>query len=245
MTDISVRTIKTYGNTDQRWIGPGGQRALRDNDTITLDRSGFDLVTNFPNGFIPSGIVLGKITSSGLYVPYAGRSAEVQTITVDATGGNFTLKLDGETTANISATATAAAVKAALETLSNVSPGDVTVTGGPGGAGGATPYSVTFGGRWLGLDVPTLVATGVSLTGGASTVVVATGTGGGSTASDGSEIAVGFLAVPVAYDRNSASTADLPAPLYWHGEVVESFLPAHHGLDAAAKADLAAKFRFV
>ena len=137
MADISVRASRTLVNEDQRWIAPGGITALRDNDTITLDRSAFDLVTAFPNGFIPSGVVLGRITATGLYGPYA-----------DA------------------------------------------------GAGG--------------LDT-----------------------------------AVGFLAVSVVADRNSAATADILAALYWHGEVLEAFLPTNHGLTAAARTDMAAKFRLI
>jgi len=35
------------------------------------------------------------------------------------------------------------------------------------------------------------------------------------------------------------------AALYWHGEVVESFLPTGHGLTTAGKTDLAPHFRFV
>lgn len=136
MSDISVRS-KAYGNEDQRWIGPGGISALEDNATITVDRSAFDLVTAFPNGYLPSGIVLGKITASGLYGPYDDAAV------------------------------------------------------------------------------------------------------------DGRAVAAGFLAVTVEADPASAATADIVAALYWHGEVVEAFLPTGHGLDAAGRADLAAKFRFV
>lgn len=134
---INVRPGKTFLNEDQRWIGAGGITALRDMDTITLDRSAFDLVTAFPNGFIPSGVTLAKITATGLYGPY-----------------------------------------------------------NDGGSGGLA-------------------------------------------------VAVGFLAVSVPIDALGAAADDEPAALYWHGEVVESYLPTGHGLDAAGKVDLAAKFRFI
>jgi Bacteriophage lambda head decoration protein D len=76
MSDISVRAGSTYINEDQRWIGPATIGELRTStDTITLDRSAFDLVTAFPNGIIPSGVVLGKITATGLYAPYADAGA--------------------------------------------------------------------------------------------------------------------------------------------------------------------------
>lgn len=140
MSDISVRAGQTYSNTDQRWIAGNVLSALRDLDGITLARNQFDLVTTFPNGYIPSGICLGKVTAAGATQNMYG------------------------------------------------------------------PYD--------------------------------------DAATDGTQVAVGFLAVPVTYDRNS--TANIAgAALMWKGEVVEAFLPTNHGLDAAGKTDLAAKFRFV
>lgn len=51
---------------------------------------------------------------------------------------------------------------------------------------------------------------------------------------DGREVARGHLfdAVKVTANRNAG------AALYWHGQVREGKLPADHGLDAGAKADL-------
>jgi hypothetical protein len=74
--DLSVRAGTTFTNGDQRWISGATLNALRHStSTITLARSTFDLVTAFPNGFIPSGIVLGRITGAGatqyMYGPYA------------------------------------------------------------------------------------------------------------------------------------------------------------------------------
>lgn len=131
--DIAVRDGKTFLNENQTWIGKTD--ALRDADSITLDRSAFDLAVTFADGFIPSGVALGRITATGLYGPYD------------------------------------------------------------------------------------------------------------DTAVDGTEVAAGFLVASIAYDRNSS--ADLGAALMWHGEVIEANLPTDHGLDAAGKVDLAAKFRFV
>jgi hypothetical protein len=59
-------------------------------------------------------------------------------ITADATaasGGDFTLTVDGQTTGAIAYNAAAATILAALEALSNLVPGDVTVTDGGGGIG--------------------------------------------------------------------------------------------------------------
>lgn len=240
---IAVRTKNTYVTSeDQRWVAPGGIRDLANADSITLDRSAFDLVTAFPNGFLPSGVALGKITATGLYGPYGASPSEVQTLTRTSTGGTITLSFDGSpVSATIPASAagfTAAATQTALEGLSTINPGDVVVTGAAGG-----PLTVTFGGRYVGQNVPQLVVDNTSATGG--TITAATTTAGGGAASDGTEVCAGFLAVSVPMDPAASATADEPAALYWRGEVVESLLPTGHGLDAAAKADLAAKFRFV
>ncbi len=126
---------RTYVGKDQRWIGK--TEALKDADTVTLDRSGFDLVTAFPNGVIPSGICLGKITATGLYVKYD------------------------------------------------------------------------------------------------------------NAATNGAEVAAGFLVDDIEMAKDGNANDDELGALMWNGEVVEAYLPTGHGLDAAGKTDLAAKFRFV
>jgi hypothetical protein len=71
------------------------------------------------------------------------RSNEVEEIKVNATGGTYTIKYGAETTGPIPYNATAPQVQTALEALPALT-GNVTVTGGPGGSGGKTPYVVTF-----------------------------------------------------------------------------------------------------
>lgn len=111
----------------------------------------------------------------------AGGVNEVQTITLgSATAGTVTLTVAGQTTASIPYNATAAAVQAALEALTNVAPGDVTVTGS------AWPalLTITFTGVFASTDVAPITVTATGLTGG--TPVVATTTPG--SASDFLEI---------------------------------------------------------
>ena len=103
-------------------------------------------------------------------------TAEVQTVTITGTptGGTFTLNFNGQTTAGIAFNAAAAAVQSALEALSNLVPGDVTVTGSAGG-----PYTVTF--TIAEGNVPQLISNAAGLTGGSSPgVTVATTTQGSS-----------------------------------------------------------------
>lgn len=95
------------------------------------------------------------------------------------TGGTFTLTIDlgsgNETTAAIAYNATAATVQAAIEGLASVTPGDVTVTGGPGPG---TPWFVTFKGTYAGTDVNSFSVDGTSLTGNGSVAVTTTTQGG-------------------------------------------------------------------
>ncbi len=72
---------------------------------------------------------------------------EVQQLTVTATEGTYTLRpaaLGEEATAPIAWDASAEAVQHALEALAGVGAGNVSVTGGPGDAGGSKPYTITW-----------------------------------------------------------------------------------------------------
>jgi len=66
MTDISVSKT-TYQVEKLSWLLDDGGW---EKESITLDISTFTAGTHYPNGFIPSGTNLGKITATGLYGPY-------------------------------------------------------------------------------------------------------------------------------------------------------------------------------
>ena len=143
---------------------------------------------------IKGGTSLGKVTLTEKYGPYLAQTSEVQTVAITGspTAGSFTLTFAGQTTAPIAWNATAAAVQAALEGLSNINPGDVTVTGGPLPG---TAVVVTFKGRYLGTDVATMTDTS-SLTGGTTPdagVTVTTAGGADPAGLDGREVGVGLL----------------------------------------------------
>lgn len=238
----------------------GGFKYLKDDrgrnrmETITLDTSLFTKATHYANGVLAAGIALAKVTATSLFGPYAGDVQESVSIAVDATGGTWRINFQGETTADISATATAAQVKAAIELLNDVNVGDITVTGGPGNAGGTTPYVIAFTstGQYGGLDAPAITTT-VSgtpplLTGGAATAAVTT-TAGGSTASNGLQTCAGLLG-----DRNPINLVTVPAlvvaQLQWEGDIIAANLPIAPGasgggyIDDAAKAQLGRNFRW-
>lgn len=237
--DMIVRS-ETYGQGDHTWLGSA--HGTETGETITLDLSTFDFVSDFPDGYLPSGVCLGLITASGLYGAYGASPSEVQTITVDATGGNWTITFNGETTGNIPTNSSAATVQAALEATSAIDPGDVTVT--RSGSANSYVYTLTFAGQYLGKNVPACTTGAGSLTGGAGTATVATSTGGGGTVSDGSETLVGHLLHDVKVDADNTDGVAL-GTLFTHGKVKESKLPTHHGLDAAGKADVAGRIRYI
>lgn len=75
MSDISVRR-STFQSENRSWLlGPTGV-GPGDNPSIVLDVSAFTAGTHYPNGFIPSGTVLGKITATGLYGPYLASASD-------------------------------------------------------------------------------------------------------------------------------------------------------------------------
>jgi hypothetical protein len=81
----------------------------------------------------------------------------VQHLTVTATEGTYTLRpisLSEEPTAPIEWDAKAETVQHALEALAGVGAGNVTVTGGPGDAGGSTPYTITWVGALSASKLP-------------------------------------------------------------------------------------------
>lgn len=222
--------IQPYSSTETLAVGRPwlmSMLGIEANESVTLDLTQFteNLHWTAPSAFQPdrkmkSGIPLGKNTSTGLFEPYSPVTNEVQTATITGapTGGTFTLTFSGQTTSAIAYNATAAAVQTALEALSNVNPGDIVVTGNAGG-----PYTLTFGGQYLGDNVASITATS-SLTGGTSPgVTMATTTAGGTaTATDGTQTFRGFLFTEVAFSPTATKCA---APLMVHGQIDVSQLP--------------------
>jgi hypothetical protein len=141
---------------------------------------------------LKSGVMAsGKFTATldpGNYV-LIGFVDEVQEVKVDATAGQFKLTFEGQQTANIAYNATAAKVREELEALSNLAPGDIEVTGGPGSSGGGTPYGIKFLGEYAGTNVATITAANgtTPLSGGGAAVTVTTKTQGSKAGAGGTQ----------------------------------------------------------
>lgn len=119
------------------------------------------------NGSVIGGIYLSRANKISLR-RLAGRGSafsadilptgtnDVQTITVTATAGTFTLGFTGVTTAPLAYTATALDVQTALQGLSTIGAGNVQVTGA---------YTVTFVNTMATQPMPLIVVDGTNLTG--------------------------------------------------------------------------------
>ena len=95
-----------------------------------------------------------------------GRDA-IQTLSSTGTSGTFTITYDGQTTSALDFDSTAAEIQTALEALSNITAGDVVVTGGP------LPTNdivITFKGDLRRQEITLLTTDDSSLVGGSTTV---------------------------------------------------------------------------
>jgi hypothetical protein len=92
------------------------------------------------------------------------RANEIERITVNASGGTFTISHGGDTTGPIPFNASAGEVQSALEALESIGPGNAVVKGGPGGEGGGTPYFVEFIGSLAKMSIAPLTTSHSSLT---------------------------------------------------------------------------------
>lgn len=107
-----------------------------------------------------SGSVFGKAIVDG--VQMSGN--EIQTITMTATSGTFTVTFGGQETDDLDWNAAASDLQTALEALDNIVPGDVIVTKSLG------VFSVEFAGNYRQMDVDPITLDITSLTGGTATV---------------------------------------------------------------------------
>jgi len=197
--DLRVQNIPGAPVADHSWLA-GDSAAFDNAQSGTLDVSEFTSGTHYDatSKVMPAGVALAKV--GGVLVPYAP-AAEAQTIQVTGTptGGDFKLSVNGEVTAAIAFDANAAAVQAAIVALPSFAAGDVTVTG-------TTTKTITFGGAYAGVNVPTILLADNDLTGGSSpSVAIAT------TAEGGSQELFGFLAYPESLLGDDAVLADVAA----------------------------------
>jgi hypothetical protein len=177
---VASPTISTVGTNGRRHAFTSNSTLPDTQQPFTIESGSFvraqratgvvlsDFGLAFRRGSIEvSGSGIGRRFTDGTYMT----GDAVYSVTIDPTvsGGTFTLTYSAQTTAAIDFDATATEVQAALVALSNIGPGDIRVTGGPGNV---DPFIVTFTGS-LGEGPQTLTGTFTGLTAAPGTSAVA------------------------------------------------------------------------
>jgi hypothetical protein len=150
----------------------GGVEA--ETDSAYLDRLRAELRLLTPRPILPNDFALlaeriagvGRATAIDGYDIGTNEKQRI-TITGSPTGGTFTITYSGQTTSAITYNANAFAIQTALQALSNVGSGNVTVTGGPLPG---TQATVEFVGTLATTNVALMTSTS-SLTGGTSPAI--------------------------------------------------------------------------
>lgn len=131
---------------------------------------------------------MGQQSQSGQVGFRTQREKATLSTTGTVSAGTFTLSYAGQTTTAIAYNASAAVIKAALEALTNLVPGDVIVTGGPMPS---TPVAIHFA---SGINVANLTGNGALLTGSTPVLVVTIAQAKGVFAAPGDTVVPGVFA---------------------------------------------------
>ncbi len=78
--DISLQPTEVWTAENRSWVGSAHGTDVT--QTITLKNSLFTAGTHYPDGYVPSGIVLGRVTASGLYGPYDDAASDGRQVAV-------------------------------------------------------------------------------------------------------------------------------------------------------------------
>lgn len=68
-SDISVSKVE-HQVEDRSWLASSHGTGPGENPSVTLDTTLFVQATHYPNGYVRSGMVVAKVTATGLYGPY-------------------------------------------------------------------------------------------------------------------------------------------------------------------------------
>lgn len=133
---------------------------------VTQERGGGPIAMNATGGTVNLGAAYDDANEFTGPVTLASGTDDVQTVSVNATGGTFTLTFNAKTTAAIAFNAPIATVQADLAALSTIGAGNVQVTGTPGA------YTVTFVGALADAPQNVMTATSTGLAGVTHTATV-------------------------------------------------------------------------
>jgi hypothetical protein len=124
-----------------------------DYSAVNYGEAGNNTTIAYVNPGLPSQSIAVVVTGSAIVVNLATDSGtnEVQTLTVVASAGTFTLTFKDQSTATLAYNISAASLQTALEQVASIGTGNVAVSGSAGG-----PFTITFQGALAATNVPLL-----------------------------------------------------------------------------------------
>lgn len=97
-TDIGLQS-STYQVPNRTWHKSREGIGYKPNATLDITKFASD---RYPNGFIPSGCVVGKVTATGLYGPYDNAASDGTEVAAGLTFGDVqVIRKDGSTAAKV------------------------------------------------------------------------------------------------------------------------------------------------
>ena len=90
MSDITVHR-STFQAENRSWHKTQAGVTPNENPNITLDLALFDAEDHYPNGFIPSGTVVGQVTASKKFGPYDPDASDGREVAAGHLFGSLTV----------------------------------------------------------------------------------------------------------------------------------------------------------
>ena len=91
MTDITVTTKGGYAEK-RSWLLSQHGTEPGATPSVTLDVTKFTPAAHYPNGYIPSGIILGIVTATGLAAPYDNAATDGSEVAVGILFGSLPIR---------------------------------------------------------------------------------------------------------------------------------------------------------
>lgn len=91
--DISLQPTETWIAENRSWLA--SEHGTDHPQTVTLKTSLFTAGTHYPDGYVPSGCVLGKVTATGLYGPYDNAASDGREVAVGMLYSNTRMRSGG------------------------------------------------------------------------------------------------------------------------------------------------------
>ncbi|MEU4709506.1 head decoration protein [Nocardia salmonicida] len=92
MTSIAIQVGTPIVGENRSWLQSAHGIGPNENPNATLDVSKFVEATHYPDGYVKSGIVLGKVTATNLYGPYDEAAVDGRNVAAGHLFGSLVVK---------------------------------------------------------------------------------------------------------------------------------------------------------